>query len=449
MTSDRTSFAILGLLDELISCLAASAAEKSLTLYAECDPALPGSICGDRARLRQVLLNLAGNAVKFTETGSVTLSCRLMEQAGQEVRVRFSVTDTGIGIPRERQSRLFQPFSQLDASAARRHGGTGLGLALSRRIVESLGGEIGCESRPGRGSCFYFTLSLETGQVDRTGFPGGNGKRITVPVSSPPKAERGLSENASSEFAILLAEDNLINQKVARRLLKDMGYRVEVAANGEEAVRMVRESRYDAVLMDCQMPGMDGYSAAAEIRRGENGARRIPIIAMTAHVFTGDRDKCLAAGMDDYLTKPIQPEILRQTIEKWIGNVEERAGAADCGRDRDIFDRTALEERAEYDPALMAELIHLFLSDTPGRLAAMRKSAGQGDACMVEEEAHRLKGASANMALEQIRSAAIALEQAARTNAVPAMLRELDRLDRAFERARACLVRCLEKSHPV
>ncbi len=318
MTFDRTSFEIPGLLDELISCLAASAAEKSLTLYAQCDPALSGSVCGDRSRLHQVLLNLAANAVKFTDKGSVTLSCRLIEQAGQEVKVRFSVTDTGIGIPRERQSRLFQPFSQLDASAARRHGGTGWGLALSRRIVESLGGEIDCESRPGKGSCFSFTLSLEHGQGDRSSLPGGNGKRMTVSGSSPLKAERGLRENASAEFTILLAEDNLINQKVARRLLRDMGYQVEVAANGEEAVRRVRESRYDAVLMDCQMPGMDGYSAAAEIRRGENGSRRTPIIAMTAHALAGDREKCLAAGMDDYLTKPIQPEILRQTIEKWM-----------------------------------------------------------------------------------------------------------------------------------
>jgi signal transduction histidine kinase len=203
MVFDRSAFEFSGLLDELLSSMAALAAEKSLALYAECDPALPGSAYGDRARLRQILLNLASNAVKFTEKGSVTLSCRLMEQTGRGVKVRFSVTDTGIGIRRELQSRLFQPFSQLDASAARRHGGTGLGLALSRRMVESLGGTIGCESRPGKGSCFYFTLSLDTGQKEDSGLPGGNGKRIAASVSPPPKIQRGFGQDASSEFAIL------------------------------------------------------------------------------------------------------------------------------------------------------------------------------------------------------------------------------------------------------
>ncbi len=270
------------------------------------DEALPLWVVGDALRFRQILLNLAGNAVKFTGHGSVSVSARLAGRTEGQATVCITVADTGPGISEETLPRLFQPFSQGDASLSRSHGGTGLGLSISRELVERMGGSIGVESEVGKGSTFRFTLPFPVAE---------GGPELEAP-------ETGTSMGASSApilARVLVAEDNAVNQLVARRFLERLGCTVDVATTGVEAVMMCAACRYELVLMDCQMPEMDGLEATRRIREQETGARlRVPILAITAHAGDDWRERCLAAGMDDFLSKPISFDGLVKTIEPWL-----------------------------------------------------------------------------------------------------------------------------------
>jgi CheY-like chemotaxis protein len=250
------------------------------------------------------LLNLLSNAVKFTSQGSVEL--RITENRGDgESHLRFEVVDSGIGIPKSALGKLFQPFSQVDSSTSRRYGGTGLGLSISRRLAELMGGEMGVESVQGKGSTFWLKLALAHPTSARAV------EMITTPSAQP---------SAANGFRVLIAEDNVINQKVARGLLLHLGYDVDVVSNGREVLELLGKSRYDAILMDCQMPEVDGYEATAEIRRRERAEaqRAIPIIALTASAIKGDRERCVAAGMDDYVSKPLKLEDIDAALKRWV-----------------------------------------------------------------------------------------------------------------------------------
>jgi CheY-like chemotaxis protein len=258
----------------------------------------------DHRRLRQVLLNLVSNAVKFTAEGSVTVRVSFRPQHQRVVCIE--VADTGIGIDPTALDRLFEPFTQADPSTTRGYGGTGLGLAIARELVELMGGTIGAEPNPaGRGSRFWFELALCA--------------QVGLPDSRAPKSENG---GPAALWAtpphVLVAEDNPVNQIVAVAALKRCGCSVEVVSNGLQALEALATGRYDAVLMDCQMPEMDGYAATTELRRREQGEHRLPVIAMTAHAMDGDREKCLAAGMDDYVSKPLRREQLVGALQAWI-----------------------------------------------------------------------------------------------------------------------------------
>ena len=291
--------------DATLALLAPRAAEKGLALHCEIDPRLSLEVRGDAGRIRQVLTNLVGNAVKFTDRGEVRVKLLGLPLNETATKVRFEVHDTGIGIPAEGQSQLFQPFTQMDGTTTRRFGGTGLGLAISRQLVELMGGTIGLASEVGRGSQFWFELPLRKASAVR-------GDEPSLPVSDL----RNTSGLAG--LKILVVEDNPVNQIVARRLLEKAGCTVEVANNGCEALQRLAGVRYDLVLMDCQMPEMDGYTATQQIRAGQvAGANpRIPIIALTAYAMQGDREKCLAAGMDEYVTKPLRLEQLSAALVK-------------------------------------------------------------------------------------------------------------------------------------
>ncbi len=283
------------------------AAHKGLTLAATVDPRLPVVVRGDVVRLRQVLLNLLSNAIKFTPQGCIELKADLASENANAYELRFSVTDQGIGMTPEQQSRLFKPFSQAETSTARRFGGTGLGLAISKRLTEMMGGQIGLTSAPGKGSSFWFTAQL------------GKPEEEEGETDSSPAIETALQATSTAQASILLAEDNPINQKVAMLMLRRLGYSVDVVQTGAEAVQAVAFKRYDLVLMDCQMPDMDGFEATRHIRASGGVSAAIPVIAMTANAFAKDREACLAAGMTDYLAKPVRERELAAKIKHWLG----------------------------------------------------------------------------------------------------------------------------------
>jgi len=313
VTMESIQFNLPQVVREVAGLVAVQAHKKGLVIWDYYEPSLPQQLFGDPGRVRQVLLNLAGNAIKFTKEGGVTIKVQPdHEKAGF---LRCEVTDTGIGIPRDKQSRLFQLFSQADSSTTRRFGGTGLGLAITKRLVELMGGEIGLLSEPNKGSTFWFTLPVREHQSGASpGLPPiiFSATTCATGADSPPPPP--------AKFRVLLAEDDATNQQLAVHCLKKIFCEVDVAANGLEAVVLAGQTHYDLIFMDCLMPEMDGLAAAREIRRAENETERVPIIAVTANVIDGHREKCLAAGMDDFIEKPIHGRELVQALQKWVIN---------------------------------------------------------------------------------------------------------------------------------
>lgn len=294
-------------LEEIEALLAPRAREKGLRFGLRFDPEVTRWVTGDSGRIRQVVLNLAGNAIKFTDSGEVWIDVDYTDAGNSDGIVRISVTDTGIGIPIEKQGALFQEFSQVDSSSTRTRGGTGLGLAIVRKLLEAMGGEIRFASNPGVGSCFTFRLPLPIVKEE-----------IAPAETQLPEEAKGDCGRPPRYGRILLAEDNPINQKVARAILTKLGCEVDIVGTGREAVRMWESQSYTAIFMDCQMPELDGYEATRQIRQAEAFGARIPIIAVTANAMTGDRELCLQAGMDGYISKPLAASDIREALEQWI-----------------------------------------------------------------------------------------------------------------------------------
>ena len=301
-------------LEDVARLLSVQAQAKGLELTLQVDPHLPTVIKGDAGRVRQVLLNLGGNAVKFTQRGEVSLALSVLTHDSQGVFLRCEVRDTGIGVPADRIQALFTPFTQVDSSTTRKFGGTGLGLSIVRRLVELMGGETGVTSTEGVGSTFWFTARFKVASDSST----KSTARAAAPAQHP-EAWRLHATLADNKARILLADDNPVNQKVAVRLLEKLNYRVDVVGTGRAAVDAWRGGSYDLILMDCQMPDLDGYEATREIRKQEHGSARTPIIALTAHAMKGADDECKAAGMDGYLSKPIDRALLQSTLASFIG----------------------------------------------------------------------------------------------------------------------------------
>ena len=290
MELDSIDFSPAECLRSAIRVVEAETARKNLRIEFHCAPEIPPALRGDPERLRQILLNLLSNAVKFTETGGVSLTAEVESESKREIGIRISVADTGIGIPLEKQAVIFEPFRQADGSVTRKYGGTGLGLAISRNLVQLLGGRIWVESEPGKGSTFLFTAHFRKAESPN------------LPASPPPVADEAVARSLS----ILVAEDNAVNRRLLVTILESRGHRVQAAINGLEAVEFFRRGSFDLVLMDLQMPELGGLEATSAIRESENGKGRVPIYAFTAHAMAGDREKCLNAGMDGYVSKPVQ-----------------------------------------------------------------------------------------------------------------------------------------------
>jgi signal transduction histidine kinase/CheY-like chemotaxis protein len=304
MDFEAIDFELRALLDQMVRALVFRATQKGLTLSCQVAPDVPGRLRGDPARLRQVLVNLVGNAIKFTSQGGVTVRVETDAEMADSAALHFAVTDTGIGISPDKQEIIFESFIQGDSSMNRRYGGTGLGLTISLRLVEMMHGRIWVESEAGKGSTFHFTARFER----RSG-------ALTAPLPDGPVRSDAARFNPG-HLRILLAEDNAVNQKLAGFLLAKRGHTVAVAANGKQVLNMLQAQQFDLILMDVQMPEMDGLETTAAIRRQEEGGgRHIPIIAMTAHTMVGDRERCLTSGMDGYVSKPLRKDELYRAVE--------------------------------------------------------------------------------------------------------------------------------------
>jgi PAS domain S-box-containing protein len=349
---EPVAFSLRTLLEETTSLFALQARAKDLEFVCDFAPGLAVTAVGDPDRLRQVLINLLGNAIKFTEAGRVGLTAEFLNETETGFQARFTVFDTGIGIPRDQHGRVFESFTQGDTSSTRKYGGTGLGLAISKQLVDLLGGEIGLESEPGRGSRFWFKVPLAkpaaAEEVSRPAPAAAAGQEIraastpetprqivsAVPHAAQPQAAQPQAAQPQAArppetpvnpgregILVLLAEDNEINQRITLRLLQKLGLTADVAVNGREAVEAFARKSYDLVLMDCQMPIMDGFEATAIIRSRESSERRTPICALTANAMAGDRERCLASGMDDYISKPVSIDKLQAAVERWLPSV--------------------------------------------------------------------------------------------------------------------------------
>ncbi|HUJ68949.1 MAG TPA: ATP-binding protein [Syntrophorhabdales bacterium] len=307
-------FDLFAVVEDVIAMLSLKAHEKNLLLTCSIEPSVQVAVKGDAGRLRQILTNLGGNAVKFTHEGKISIHVIPVGETEKTVAIRFEVRDTGIGIPKAALPTLFSPFTQADGSTTRRYGGTGLGLSISKQLVELMDGRMGVESEEGQGSMFWFTVVFDK-------LEGEAPASRHAPILDDEKA-------MERQGRILLAEDNATNQMVAVAMLKKLGHRVDTVADGLEAIKALKEIPYDLVLMDCQMPEMDGFEATRRIRSGDSGQTRrsIPIIAMTARAMQGDRESCLQAGMNDYLSKPVDLAGLRVTIDRWLSQETRGAG---------------------------------------------------------------------------------------------------------------------------
>jgi PAS domain S-box-containing protein len=412
-------FSLADIVKDVLDLLAPAAAEKGIELSASLDHLLPGQLIGDPSRIRQVLINLTDNAVKFTHRGSVELRIAALPDG----HVGFAVTDTGIGIPPKLRQSLFTRFAQADHTGEQI--GSGLGLAICKRLVALMGGQIAVDSTPGRGSTFFFDLPLA--HVPESGTPP---PRIAPqPVMVQPLA--------GAHGRILLAEDGKANQLVAAAILRKAGYTVELARDGAEAAAAAESSDYDLILMDVRMPLMDGYAATRAIRAVPGPRGRVPIIAMTASVMPGDSERCTAAGMDGHLAKPLGKVELLAAVQRILDARPRRPRVpipeAEPGATAPLLDRETLEElRAAVGPGRLPRLISVFTAETKERV---RRMHAMTDPVRIEDEAHSLKAAAATFGAIALRDAARALEDACQSGQPEEWRRILDLLPGLADRS--------------
>ncbi|MFL6258231.1 MAG: ATP-binding protein [Thermoanaerobaculia bacterium] len=435
-------FVLRECLEEAVGILTAKAQSKGLVLHYRVADGVPAAIESDAARLRQILVNLLDNAIKFTPRGEVSLEIEPGPERDGLAELRFAVRDTGIGIPADRIERLFKPFSQADSSMSRLYGGTGLGLVISQRLAELLGGRMWVESTPGDGSSFFFTLrgrpvlalpSRNTPEVDDLG-----GARL---------AER-------LPLRILLAEDNSINQRVGLLLLERMGYVADVAGNGMEVLEALRRQPYDLILMDVQMPGMDGLEATRRIRAELSVERQPRIVALTANVLREQREACLAAGMDDFVQKPVLFADLRAALSR-CGGLEpataERTVLPPPDGGSSPLDPARLASLRRLGESsgkpLLRSLVETYMAETPRRLARLREAVLRADADDLTFVAHSLKGISAQIGVVRVAELSAEIERMGRDAQLDGAAGLLAELEREIGRALPLLER--ERSAPL
>ncbi|MCX5856052.1 MAG: response regulator [Deltaproteobacteria bacterium] len=578
---ETLDFDLRAMLDDFAAMLALRAHDKGLEFICAAAPDVPAYLCGDPGRLRQILTNLTGNAVKFTHNGEIAVRASRVSETDTEAVLRFSIKDTGIGIPAEKQELLFHKFTQADASTTRQYGGTGLGLAISKELAERMGGEIGVISKEWHGSEFWFTVRLgkqpegaqteslppadirgahvlvvddnatnrevlitqfkalgvraeetpdgptallalcrardagdpfraaildmqmpgmdgatlaraikvdktlkdtslvlmtslgqrgDAKQMEEIGFAAYLTKParqselfgclsvvlVDTAVAQPAQSivtRHTIREMRRGAVRILLAEDNITNQQVAVGILKKLGLRADAVANGEEAVKALETLPYDLVLMDVQMPEMDGMEATRQIRDPQSAVRNhhIPIIAMTAHAMQGDRERCLKVGMNDYVTKPVDPQALVEALDKWLpketAKTTDQAPGAPEGTafvsahepEALVFDKAGMMARLMDDEDLARTVAEGFLADIPRQIEVLRGYLEAGNAPGAERQAHTIKGASANVGGECLRAVAFEMEKAAKAGKLEAVMARLPEIERQFARLKQAM----------
>ncbi len=545
MELDIIDFDLRRMLEEISDLMAVQAFEKGIELALLIYQDVPSLVCGDAGRIRQILINLIGNAIKFTKIGEVFVRVSVDRESARQVVIRFKISDTGIGIPEEKQSDLFESFSQVDPSHTRKYGGTGLGLAISKQMAQLMGGDVGVQSQEGQGTTFWVTVALELqaakmdplspvsvdirgkrilavddnqtsldilrgyffkwgchisealsgrqallqlNQAAKSGAPydaaiidfvmpvmdgaelgklikSDPGLKDTVLILLTSMGVRGdaakmkeigfdgyltkpikhsqlhdavavilgekqrsrahavstfvtrhtLSEMARRNLNVLLVEDNPVNQKLALAILKKLGFQADAASNGKEGVLALEKKKYNIVLMDVQMPEMDGFEATAEIRRPDSNVldHNVYIVALTAHALKGDRDRCIAAGMDDYITKPIQPQKLHEAIMRGVARsdemIEKEPEPKPIAR-KFIFNKTNLMDRLENDQEFFLELIGIFLEDMPVRLKELETAVNGKNNDQIQKAAHTIKGLAANLEAGAMKEIALEIE---------------------------------------
>jgi PAS domain S-box-containing protein len=591
---ETLDFDVRALLDDFAALLALRAQDKGLEFICAAAPDVPANLCGDPGRLRQILINLAGNAVKFTHQGEIAVRAGVESETETEVVLRFSVKDTGIGVPVAKRELMFQKFTQADASTTRQYGGTGLGLAISKQLVEMMGGEIGLVSEEGRGSEFWFTArfgkqagrernvtqpaqisgvhilvvddsptnrEILSAQLNAWGtrseetsngpdallalarardagdpfaavildmqMPGMDGEDLARAIKSdetlaqtvlvlmtsignrgdarhmadlgfaaylvkparqsdlfdclaavlagaaaaqpvrPIVTRHAIREMRRGALRILLAEDNLTNQQVALGILKKLGLHADVVANGVEAITALESVPYALVLMDVQMPTMDGIEATGHIRDPKSAVQNhgIPIIAMTAHAMEGDRKRCLEAGMNDYVSKPVSPQALAEALARWLPGEETvrpkaasaaretvvfsaAEAAASAGPEKVVFDRAGVVARLMDDEDLARTVAEGFLEDIPRQIEVLRRCLDASDADGATRQAHTIKGASANVGGEALRAVALEMEKAAQAGDLAAAMTHMPDLESRFARLKVAMQDFVDEQRP-
>ena len=444
---EDVEFDVRSVVGDVTDLLAGSAQAKGLDLVVRLDSAVPALVSGDPGRLRQVLTNLIGNAVKFTRDGEIVLRVTPAEVPGDDTVVRFEVSDTGDGMTEENLSLIFAPFVQADTSTSRRYAGTGLGLAISSQLVALMGGEIGASSRLGIGSTFWFTIcvhTVATSEPDLRTLGGDASTAVSATVSMPVHPANPVGAPMGR---LLLAEDNLINQKVAVAMLSGAGYQVDTVLDGAAAVLAAAAHAYDVILMDCQMPDLNGYEATAAIRAQEGADRHTPIVALTAGARQEDRELCLAAGMDGYLAKPISKDALlalvARSMNKGVASISSpsRVGhtsAAEFAIDHAEFDELRLlAEATEHD--FVADLIDQFVEQTDLLLRDLREASSNGDASAVGHIAQSIKGSGAQLGGRRLALSCDRLEQKASTGGLAHSPDDLAQVERDYAELRHAL----------
>lgn len=439
---ENLNFNLKKIIGQAISIVTPKAKEKSLEIILDAPDFTQLNYVGDPTRIRQIFLNLLSNAIKFTKDGQIRITVKTLEIENNKVRISTAIEDSGIGIPADKISALFKPFSQVDGTENKNLGGTGLGLVICKEFTSLMGGDISVKSIEGEGSRFDFNIvvskqgDFKTEKSDR---PGDFDYNDEVKPKLTDE-EIKLFQEKRKQYLILLAEDNLINQKVAIRTLNSAGYRVDAVMNGEQAVRAYKENHYDLILMDVQMPEMDGYTATRLIRELPAPKNNIPIIAITAHAMIGDREKCLEAGMNSYISKPVAAKDVIHILDKFL-NIQkvEVMPESKVRVNEGPFDFQRLKQISLGDPAFEKDLLSDFLIDAEAKLQTLRELINAGDVKKIIECAHTLKGSSYSVGAKLVGDESLGIELSAKNKDLESVDERFNRLSKSIRETKEVL----------